>query len=323
VGHSVTVFERDERPGGLLRFGIPEFKMEKQHVDRRIAQMEAEGTTIRCGVNVGVDISADQLREDFDAVILAGGATVRRGLPIEGHDASGIVQAMDFLPLANRVQSGDLDESSISAAGLDVVIIGGGDTGADCLGTSNRQGARSVHQFEIMPQPPDRRADAHPWPTWPFTHKVTSAHEEGGERVFAVNTVEFVKDDAGHVQSLKTVQVQQTFTDGRMSFDPVAGTERDFPAQLVLLAMGFTGPQQDGLLSDLGVDFTDRGNVARADDWATNVDDVWVCGDMGRGQSLIVWAIAEGRSCAASVDRALMGSTLLPTSIAPTAAPLS
>jgi len=323
VGHSVTVFERDERPGGLLRFGIPEFKMEKQHVDRRINQMEAEGTTIRCGVNVGVDISADQLREDFDAVILAGGATVRRGLPIEGHDASGIVQAMDFLPLANRVQSGDLDESSISAAGLDVVIIGGGDTGADCLGTSNRQGARSVHQFEIMPQPPDRRADAHPWPTWPFTHKVTSAHEEGGERVFAVNTVEFVKDDAGHVQSLKTVQVQQTFTDGRMSFDPVAGTERDFPAQLVLLAMGFTGPQQDGLLSDLGVDFTDRGNVARADDWATNVDDVWVCGDMGRGQSLIVWAIAEGRSCAASVDRALMGSTLLPTSIAPTAAPLS
>jgi glutamate synthase (NADPH/NADH) small chain len=322
VGHSVTVFERDERPGGLLRFGIPEFKMEKHHLDRRIAQMEAEGTTFRCGVNVGADISAQQLRDDFDAVVLAGGATVRRGLPIEGHDANGIVQAMDFLPLANRVQSGDLAESSISAAGLDVIIIGGGDTGADCLGTSHRQGARSVHQFEIMPQPPDQRADAHPWPTWPFTHKVTSAHEEGGERVFAVNTVEFVKDDGGHVQSLKTVQVEQTFTDGRMSFDPVPGSERDFPAQLVLLAMGFTGPQQEGLLADLGVDLTDRGNVARTNDWATNVDGVWVCGDMGRGQSLIVWAIAEGRSCAASVDTALMGSTLLPTSIAPTAAPL-
>jgi len=319
AGHDVVCFERADRIGGLLRYGIPEFKMEKRVLDRRIKQMEDEGTEFRCNVNVGVDISVDELREQFDAVVLAGGATQWRDLPIPGRELNGIHQAMEFLPPANKVQEGDLEEHPFSAAGKHVVIIGGGDTGADCLGTSHRHGAASVHQFEIMPRPPETRADSTPWPTWPLQYRVSSAHEEGGERVFAINTLEFVGDDDGNVSKLRTVEVEQVIVDGRMTFEPVKGTEKDFDADLVLLAMGFTGPEKGGLLDELGVDLTDRGNVARDDNWSTNIDNVYVCGDMGRGQSLIVWAIAEGRSCAAAVDSALMGETLLPVPVAPTA----
>ncbi|QCQ93099.1 glutamate synthase subunit beta [Rhodococcus sp. SGAir0479] len=316
AGHSVTVFEREDRIGGLLRYGIPEFKMEKRHIDRRLAQMEAEGTVFRTGVNVGVDITADELRAQFDAVVLAGGATEARDLPIPGRELDGIHQAMEFLPIANRVQLGDLAEPTITAKGKKVVIIGGGDTGADCLGTSHRQGAESVHQFEIMPRPPAERADSTPWPTYPLMYRVSSAHEEGGERVFSVNTEEFVGVD-GKVTALKAHEV--TMVNGR--FEKVEGSEFELEADIVFLAMGFVGPEKPGLLTDLGVDLNERGNVARSSEWATNVDGVFVAGDMGRGQSLIVWAIAEGRSCASAVDQFLEGSTSLPSPIRTTSAP--
>lgn len=322
AGHDVVVYERADRPGGLLRYGIPEFKMEKRHLDRRLEQMEAEGTEFRCNVSVGVDVTADQLRAEYDAVVLACGATQARDLPIPGRELNGIHQAMEFLPIANHVQEGDLDAPTLSAEGKDVVIIGGGDTGADCLGTSHRQGAASVHQFEIMPHPPEERPAANPWPTWPMIYRVSSAHEEGGEREYAINTVEFAGDDDGNVAVLRTVRVEQVFEDGRMSFEPVAGSEKDFPAQLVLLAMGFTGPEQGALTEQFGVDLDGRGNVVRDDAWSTNVDGVFVAGDMGRGQSLIVWAIAEGRSAAAAVDSWLMDDTQLPAPIRPSAAPL-
>ena len=321
AGHSVVVFERADRIGGLLRYGIPEFKMEKRHLDRRLAQMEAEGTEFRTNTLVGVDLAVDSLTSDFDAVVLACGSTQWRDLPIPGRELTGIHQAMEYLPGSNRVQEGDLDANPIDAEGRDVIVIGGGDTGADCLGTALRQGARSIHQFEIMPRPPDERPDANPWPTWPMVYRVSSAHEEGGVREFAINTSEFVGAD-GSLTALRTHRVEQAFTDGRMSFEPVEGTERDFPADLVFLAMGFTGPERNELLDGLGVELDDRGNVARDDDFRSSVDDVYVCGDMGRGQSLIVWAIAEGRSCAAAVDRALSGSSYLPAPIAPTAVPL-
>ena len=322
AGHRVVVYERADRPGGLLRYGIPEFKMEKRHLDRRIAQMEAEGTDFRCNIAVGTDVTADDLRAEYDAVVLACGATQARDLPIPGRELGGIHQAMDFLPIANRVQEGDLDAPTLSAEGKDVIIIGGGDTGADCLGTSLRQRAASIHQFEIMPRPPDERPAANPWPTWPVIYRVSSAHEEGGEREYAINTVEFVGDDDGNVSLLRTVRVEQVLEDGRMRFEPVDGSEEEFPAQLVLLAMGFTGAEQGPLTEQFGVALDERGNVTRDDTWATNVDGVFVCGDMGRGQSLIVWAIAEGRSAAAAVDSWLMDSTLLPAPIVPDAAPL-
>ena len=317
AGHKVTVFERADRIGGLLRYGIPEFKMEKRIVDRRIQQMAAEGTEFRTGVNVGVDISAAELRDSFDAVVLAGGATAWRDLPIPGRDLTGIYQAMEFLPPANRVQLGDFDVSPISAEGKRVVIIGGGDTGADCLGTSHRQGAASVHQFEIMAKPPTVRSDANPWPTWPLIFRTASAHEEGGERVFAVNTERFLDDGNGNVAGLRAHEVE--FVDGR--FVKVAGSDFDLEADLVFLAMGFVGPEKAGLLTDLGVEFTDRGNVARDQSFATSVDGVFATGDLGRGQSLIVWAIAEGRSTAAAVDQYLVGETALPAPILPTTAP--
>ncbi len=322
AGHAVTVLERDDRIGGLLRYGIPEFKMEKRHIERRLGQMRAEGTEFRTGVNVGVDITAADLRAQFDAVVLAGGATVRRDLPIPGRELTGIHQAMEFLPIANRVQEGDADTPSITAAGKNVVIIGGGDTGADCLGTSHRQGASSVHSFEIMARPPEDRPDANPWPTWPMSYRVASAHEEGGERVYAVNTLEFLGDEHGAVRALRATEVAMETVDGRPQFVAVAGTEFELPCEIVLLAMGFTGTERPGLIDDLGVTVDDRGNVARNDGWATNVDDVFVCGDMGRGQSLIVWAIAEGRSCAAAVDAHLMGSTDLPSPVLPGDRPL-
>jgi glutamate synthase (NADPH/NADH) small chain len=322
AGHTVTVFERDDRIGGLLRYGIPEFKMEKRVLDRRLDQMRAEGTDFQPSVNVGVDITVEQLRADFDAVVLAGGATAARDLPIPGRELDGVHQAMEYLPWSNRVQEGDNvvgedGEPPITAKGKHVVIIGGGDTGADCLGTAHRQGAANVAQFEIMPRPPESRAASTPWPTYPLMYRVSSAHEEGGDRVFSVNTEKFVGDD-GRVTALKAHEVEMQ--DGK--FVKLDGSEFDIQADLVLLAMGFTGPEKPGLLTDLEVKLTDRGNVARGADFETSVPGVFVAGDMGRGQSLIVWAIAEGRAAAAGVDRYLMGSSALPSPIKPTAAPL-
>ncbi|MEI6254039.1 MAG: glutamate synthase subunit beta [Mycobacteriaceae bacterium] len=321
AGHDVTVFERSDRVGGLLRYGIPEFKMEKRHIDRRLDQMEAEGTKFRAGVNVGVDVTVEQLREDFDAVVLAGGATDWRDLPIPGRELDGIHQAMEYLPWANKAQQGDpvLDaggQPPITAKDKRVIIIGGGDTGADCLGTSLRQGARSVHQFEIMPRPGADRDPSTPWPTYPLMFRVSSAHEEGGERVFSVNTEKFVGNGA-HVTGLRAHEVEMR--GGR--FEKVEGSDFELAADLVLLAMGFVGPEKPGLLTELGVELTDRGNVARNADFETSVPGVFVAGDMGRGQSLIVWAIAEGRAAAAGVDRHLMGHTALPAPIGPSAAP--
>jgi len=321
AGHAVTVFERDDRIGGLLRYGIPDFKMEKRFLDRRLAQMEAEGTRFRVSADVGVDPPADRLRDEFDAVILAGGATLARDLPIAGRDLDGIHQAMEYLTPSNRLQAGDLAETPISARGKRVIIIGGGDTGADCLGTAHRQGAASVHQFEIMPRPPDQRADSTPWPTWPLMYRVSAAHEEGGQREFAINTEEFVGDSAGHVAALRTHRVDMTSVEGRLAFERVDGSSEEYAADLVLLALGFAGPDRSPMLEQLGVDMTERGNVARDHRWATNVEGVYVAGDMGRGQSLIVWAIAEGRSCAAAVDRYLMGETMLPEPVTPTDTP--
>jgi glutamate synthase (NADPH/NADH) small chain len=313
AGHSVVVFERADRIGGLLRYGIPEFKLEKRFVDRRLAQMEAEGTEFRVNVDVGVDVTVEALREEFDAIVLAGGATSWRDLPIPGRETAGIHQAMEFLPWGNRVQHGDLEEAPITAKGKRVVIIGGGDTGADCLGTSHRQGAVSVHQFEILPRPPDDRAPNNPWPTWSNIFRVSSAHEEGGERVYSVNTECFLADDDGNVRALRAHEVEMV--DGK--FEKIEGTDFELPCELVLLAMGFLGPQREGLLDQLGVELDARGNVVRDPRFMTNVPGVFACGDMGRGQSLIVWAIAEGRSCAAGVDTWLMGETLLPAPIAP------
>jgi len=321
AGHDVTVFERADRIGGLLRYGIPEFKMEKRHIDRRLDQMRAEGTQFRTSVDVGVDVTVAELREEFNAVVLAGGATDWRDLTIPGREFTGIHQAMEYLPWANKATHGDpvLDadgQPPITAKGKRVVIIGGGDTGADCLGTAHRQGAASVHQFEIMPRPPEERADVTPWPTYPLVYRVSSAHEEGGERVFAVNTERFLGAEVG-VTGLRAHEVEMR--DGR--FEKVEGTDFELEADLVLLAMGFVGPERPGLLTELGVDLTDRGNVARNADFETSVPGVFAAGDIGRGQSLIVWAIAEGRAAAAGVDRFLMGHTALPAPIAPTAVP--
>ncbi|MGE5285822.1 MAG: glutamate synthase subunit beta [Micromonosporaceae bacterium] len=326
TGHEVTVYERADRPGGLLRYGIPEFKMEKRHLDRRLAQMRAEGTEFRCGVTAGVDITADELRASYDAIVLAGGATVARDLPVPGRDLDGIHQAMEYLPLANRVTQGDLAQSPISAEGKNVVIIGGGDTGADCLGTALRQGAASVTQLEIMPRPPGTRPEHQPWPTYPMIYRVSSAHEEGGERVYSVSTQEFVGGPAGdgaggpaRVRGLRLIDVE--LSGGR--FVPVEGTEKEIPCELVLLAMGFTGPERGPLLTGLGVEVDERGNVARGHSYATSVPGVFAAGDMGRGQSLIVWASAVGRSAAAAADAYLSGDTVLHTAIPPTARPLS
>jgi glutamate synthase (NADPH/NADH) small chain len=318
AGHTVVVLERADRIGGLLRYGIPEFKMEKRHLDRRLEQMAAEGTVFRTNAGVGDAVDIEVLLASTDAVVLACGATAWRDLPVPGRELAGIYQAMEFLPWANRVQQGDLDETPISAAGRHVVIIGGGDTGADCLGTVHRHGAASVTQLEILPRPPDSRTPDNPWPQWSLIYRVSSAHEEGGERVYSVNTERFLDDGAGNVRALAIHEVE--FVDGR--FRKVEGTDRELPADLVLLAMGFVGPEKGEWLDRLGVDFDERGNVWRDDDYMTNVPGVFVAGDMGRGQSLIVWAIAEGRACAAGVDRYLVGETTLPSPILPTARPL-
>ena len=312
AGHTVAVYERADRIGGLLRYGIPEFKMEKYHLDRRLAQMEAEGTRFRPGVDVGLDITGRQLRDRYDAIVLAVGATAARDLPVPGRELDGIMQAMEYLPQANRVAAGDVVEDQVVANGKDVVVIGGGDTGADCLGTALRQGARSVTQLEILPHPPENRPSGEPWPTYPMTYRVSAAHEEGGERVYSVSTQEFLGDESGSVRALSLVEVEMI--GGR--FEPVPGTEHEIPAQLVLFAMGFTGPERGPLLEQLGVSITARGVIGRTDDFASDVPGVFVAGDAGRGQSLIVWAIAEGRAAAAAVDSYLSGTTELPAPIA-------
>ncbi|MFC0316151.1 glutamate synthase subunit beta [Gordonia phosphorivorans] len=314
AGHAVTVFERADRIGGLLRYGIPEFKMEKRIIDRRLEQMTAEGTVFRTGVNVGVDLTVEELRAQFDAVVLANGSTIGRDLPIPGRELTGIYQAMEYLPQANRTAVGDVVPDQVTAEGKKVVIIGGGDTGADCLGTALRQGAEVVHQFEIMPRPPAERAEQTPWPLYPLMYRVSSAHEEGGERVFSVNTEQFLGAD-GHVTGLRAHEVRMV--GGR--FEKVEGTDFELEADLVLLAMGFVGPERGDLLDELGVSYDPRGNVARGEDFGANgVPGVFVAGDAGRGQSLIVWAIAEGRAAAAGVDEYLMSSTELPAPIVPT-----
>jgi glutamate synthase (NADPH/NADH) small chain len=317
AGHAVVVYERADRPGGLLRYGIPEFKMEKRVLDRRLDQMRAEGTRFVCNVEVGTDLDTDELRRDFDAVVIATGATVSRDLPIPGRQLGGIYQAMEYLPPSNHVQEGDLALSPISAEDKRVVIIGGGDTGADCLGTAHRQGAESVHQFEIMSRPPDQRDPSTPWPLWPLMFRTSSAHEEGGERVFAVNTEAFIDDGHGQVRALRAHEVIMERKDGRMSFEKVEGTDFELPCELVLLALGFSGPEV-ALPEAMGVELTPRGTIKHTG-YATSTPGVWVCGDAGRGQSLIVWAIAEGRSCAAEVDLALVGETLLPSPLPPAA----
>ena len=318
AGHSVTVFEKADRIGGLLRYGIPEFKMEKRHLDRRLGVMEAEGVVFRAGINVGVDVPAARLRDGYDAVLLAGGAGQPRDLPVPGRELKGVHFAMDYLTLQNKRCEGDEvpDAEFITAEGKHVIIIGGGDTGADCLGTAHRQGAASVHQLELLPRPPQERAADNPWPQWPLVFRVSTAHDEGGERLFAVSTERFSGDASGHVRALHAINVEMVKKDGRVQFVRVEGSEFEIPADLVLLAMGFVGPEKSALLSDLGVTMTDRGNVARDARWMTNVPGVFTAGDMQRGQSLIVWAIAEGRSAARAIDQFLMGESQLPAPLA-------
>jgi len=332
AGHQVVVYERAERPGGLLRYGIPEFKMEKSVLDRRLAQLEAEGVEFRCGMSIGTPspdvpramsegatiVPTADLVAKYDAVVLAGGATQPRDLPAPGRSLDGIHRAMDYLKPSNMVQEGSLAAPPITAQGKHVVIIGGGDTGADCLGTAHRQGALAVHQLEIMPEPPADRPGDNPWPTWPLILRTSAALEEGGQRIFSVTTDEFLDDGTGQVAGLRGHEVEMiTGEDGRPSFVAVEGSDFELPCQLVLLAMGFLGTEPDGVVADLGLELDSRGSVAAGRDWATNVENVFVCGDMTRGQSLIVWAIAEGRSAAAAVDRHLMGSTALPAPIIP------
>jgi len=317
AGHWVTVFERDDRIGGLLRYGIPEFKMEKRFLDRRLAIMEEEEITFRTGCHIGVNVSAEELRREFEAVVLAGGAAAPRDLKVPGRELTGVHFAMEFLPLQNRRNEGDKipDEQFITAKDKHVIIIGGGDTGADCLGTVHRQGARSVHQLELLSRPTDTRPENNPWPLWPNIFRVSSAHEEGGERLFAVSTERFTGDPQGHVKALHAVDVEIVGQNGRLEFKPIRGSQFELNADLVLLAMGFLGPERGGMLDELGVRLTDRGNVWRDENWMTSVSGVFTAGDMQRGQSLIVWAIAEGRSCAHGVDAFLMGSSELPTPV--------
>lgn len=318
AGHTVAVYERAEKIGGLLRYGIPEFKMEKSILDRRLEQMKAEGTRFRAGVDVGGELAGEQLRTRYDAVVLAIGATQWRELPVPGRELNGIYQAMEYLPWGNKQGLGEIGTPPINVRGKHVVILGGGDTGADCLGTAIRQGAASITQLEIMARPSDERPSSAPWPTYPMIYRVSSAHEEAGERMYSVSTEEFIGDGAGNLRALKLVETQ--FINGK--FEKVSGSEREIPADFVFLAMGFTGVEKSPLIAQLGVNLDARGNISRDGDYQSSVPGIFVAGDAGRGQSLIVWAIAEGRSAAAAVDRYLMGRTQLPTPIEPTARPL-
>lgn len=319
IGHTVAVYERDDRIGGLLRYGIPDFKMEKKHLDRRLEQMSAEGTIFRTGVNIGVDITWEQLYERYDAVIVATGALVPRDLPVPGRDLNGVHFAMDYLVPANRRVAGDVEQVDISAAQKHVVILGGGDTGADCLGTAHRQGALSVTTLAIGKQPPLERPDSQPWPVMPTLFEVASAHEEGGERVYLASTVEFVDDGNGNVCGVRVAETE--FVDGKRV--PRSGTERVLPADLVLLSLGFSGPQSEQISSAFETGLDENGNIARTNAYASSRPGVFIAGDAGRGQSLIVWAIAEGRSVAAEVDTYLQGTTSLPRPVGAHERPLS
>ena len=317
AGHEVTVFERDDTPGGLLNYGIPDFKLQKDVVRRRINLMEKEGVIFKCNANVGQNVEISTLLREYQSIVLAGGSTIPRDLPIKGREAKGIHFAMDFLKQQNKkVRNFPINGDAISAMGKDVIVIGGGDTGSDCIGTSNRQGAKSVMQFEIMPMPPERRTPNMPWPTYPMLLKVTSSHEEGCERAWGINSKEFIMDENGQLKGLKVVEVEwEMDANGRaLNFKEVPGTERELPCQLVLLAMGFLHPQKEGLLEKLGVDLDNRGNV-KADEgkYQTSIPKIFTAGDMRRGQSLVVWAISEGREAARKVDEYLMDYSKLPT----------
>ena len=318
AGHTVAVYDRADKIGGLLRYGIPEFKMEKAILDRRLDQMTKEGTRFRPGVNVGVELTGSQLRTKYDAIVLAVGATQWRDLNVPGRDLKGVYQAMEFLPWGNRQGLGEIENPEINVAGKNVVILGGGDTGADCLGTSVRQGAASVTQLEIMPRPTEERPAGQPWPTYPMIYRVSSAHEELDNRMFAVSTEEFLGDGNGNLRAIKLVETK--FENGK--FEPVPGTEQELPADFVFLAMGFTGPEKTALIEQLEVELDERGNIKRGLDYQSSQEGIFVAGDAGRGQSLIVWAIAEGRSAAAEVDKYLTGDTQLPAPILPTARPM-
>ena len=318
AGHTVAVYDRADKIGGLLRYGIPEFKMEKAILDRRLDQMTKEGTRFRPGVNVGVEITGSQLRTKYDAIVLAVGATQWRDINVPGRELKGIYQAMEFLPWGNRQGLGEVKTPEINVTGKHVVILGGGDTGADCLGTSVRQGAASVTQLEIMPRPTEERPAGQPWPTYPMIYRVSSAHEELDNRLFAVSTEEFLGDGNGNLRALKIVETK--FENGK--FAPVPGTEKELPADFVFLAMGFTGPEKTALIDQLEVELDERGNIKRGLDYQSSQEGIFVAGDAGRGQSLIVWAIAEGRSAAAEVDKYLTGETQLPAPILPTARPM-
>ena len=314
AGHTVAVYERAVKIGGLLRYGIPEFKMEKHILDRRLEQMEKEGTRFRPGVDVGGELTGSALRKKYDAIVLAVGATKWRDLNIPGRDLVGIYQAMEYLPWGNAQALGEVETPMINVVGKHVVILGGGDTGADCLGTVIRQGAATITQLEILPRPNDERPASAPWPMYPMIYRVSSAHEEKDNRIFSVSTQEFLGDADGNLRAIKIVETE--FVNGK--FEAIADTEREIPADFVFLAMGFTGAEQSPLLDQLQVKIDDRGNIVRDDNFAANDDGVFVAGDAGRGQSLIVWAIAEGRSAASAVDRYLTGDTQLPFPIEPT-----
>ena len=307
AGHLVTVFEKSDRIGGLLRYGIPEFKIEKRLLNRRLSLLEQEGIEFRAGVNIGVDVTVAALRSDYDAIVLCCGAGWPRDLPVPGRELAGIHFAVEYLTQQNRLCEGDEvpADQLITAAGKRVVIIGGGDTGADCLGTAHRQGALAVHQFELLPRPPESRMPDNPWPEWPRIFRSSAAHDEGGQRLFSISTERFVADESGRVRALETVGVEV----GRGGITRLPGTETVIEADLVLLAMGFVGPERGGVVSELGLKLTERGNVWRDEQWMTSEEGVFTAGDMQRGQSLIVWAIADGRKAAAAVDGYLMGES--------------
>ena len=320
VGHDVIVYERADRFGGLLRYGLPEFKMQKRRLDRRLEQMKAEGTIFRAGAEVGIDPAAEQLRSRSDALVLACGATAWRELPVPGREFDGVHQAMEYLTWANRVQEGDLEVSPITAEGRDVAIVGGGDTGTDCLGTVHRQRARSVAHIDIRPRPPQQRTVNMPWPTYPAIYRTSPAHEEGGARLFSTDTLEFLGDKKGRLRAIK---IAEGVRDENKRFHPTTASATEIPAQLALLALGFLGPERGRLVTDLGVEFDECGNVSRDENFMSSVEGAFVAGDMGRGQSLIVWAIAEGRAAAACVDKYLTGRDVLPRPIEPTDRPIA